>query len=193
MDFVAKSKSFRCATTIGAMPLWLLRSVSGATKASKWVCLWADLIKTATVQSVSVTFQRGSKTSIRNFMRWSESAGTLSPLCAHPFLTYFASSLSRAWSQGKLIKPSIWSSLQVLMVSTVLMMNVFCMYLSQTLAMDDYMTVSTYQDMALTTVKQLGQGHFGVVELCSHDNSSNNVQRRSELVAVKRFDSALTF
>ena len=53
--------------------------------------------------------------------------------------------------------------------------------------MDDYMSVSTYQDMALTTVKQLGQGHFGVVELCSHDNSSNSVPHRSELVAVKRF------
>lgn len=64
-----------------------------------------------------------------------------------------------------------------------------------TVAMDDYMSVSTYQDMALTTVKQLGQGHFGVVELCSHDNSSNSVPHRSELVAVKRFakTSALDF
>ena len=61
------------------------------------------------------------------------------------------------------------------------------LYLFNTLAMDDYMSVSTYQDMALTTVKQLGQGHFGVVELCSHDNSSNSVPHRSELVAVKRF------
>lgn len=52
--------------------------------------------------------------------------------------------------------------------------------------MDDHLNVNTFDDCLLTSVRPLGQGHFGVVELCSYDRDPFHSKGMGELVAVKR-------
>ena len=52
--------------------------------------------------------------------------------------------------------------------------------------MDDPLDVATFDDCLLSPVRPLGQGHFGVVELCSYERNPNR-KGHGELVAVKRY------
>ena len=51
--------------------------------------------------------------------------------------------------------------------------------------MDDHANVTTFDDCLLTHVRPLGQGHFGVVELCNYERDPTR-PGFGELVAVKR-------
>ena len=51
--------------------------------------------------------------------------------------------------------------------------------------MDDHHNIERFDDNLFTKVRRLGQGHFGIVELCSYEPDPNR-KGFGELVAVKR-------
>ena len=51
--------------------------------------------------------------------------------------------------------------------------------------MDDHLNIDTFNDNFLTPVRRLGQGHFGIVELCSYEPDPLR-KGFGDLVAVKR-------
>ena len=52
--------------------------------------------------------------------------------------------------------------------------------------LDDHANVQFFDDSLLTPVRPLGQGHFGLVELCCYERDPIRRKGHGELVAVKR-------
>ena len=53
--------------------------------------------------------------------------------------------------------------------------------------MDDHMNIDTFDDSMLQHLSRLGQGHFGIVELCTYETDPLMRPGFNELVAVKRY------
>lgn len=70
--------------------------------------------------------------------------------------------------------------------------NIFFLQLSFSQAhpffsvLDDHANVQFFDDSLLTPVRPLGQGHFGLVELCCYERDPIRRKGHGELVAVKR-------
>ena len=56
--------------------------------------------------------------------------------------------------------------------------------------LDDHANVQFFDDSLLTPVRPLGQGHFGLVELCCYERDPIRRKGHGELVAVKRLKSS---
>ena len=50
----------------------------------------------------------------------------------------------------------------------------------------DILNVKSFDDKLLTPLRPLGQGHFGIVELCSYEQDHIHRRGMGELFAVKR-------
>ena len=53
------------------------------------------------------------------------------------------------------------------------------------------MNIDTFDDSMLQHLSRLGQGHFGIVELCTYEIDPLMRPGFNELVAVKRYDIPL--
>ena len=74
----------------------------------------------------------------------------------------------------------------VILVAATIYFSVFIVNLFIFSVLDDHANVQFFDDSLLTPVRPLGQGHFGLVELCCYERDPIRRKGHGELVAVKR-------